>query len=99
MVVGGWVGWFVGIIEVHGSWLMTGKSLEFIPVLIPAHIGGLVGWLVGMLVGWYVGWLVSPISTNSAAMDCKLLPDTNHKPLGCLQMHEMWKLLKFTHSQ
>ena len=32
-LVGWWVGGLVGLIEVHGSWLMTGKSLESIAAL------------------------------------------------------------------
>ena len=33
-LVGRLVGGLVGLIEVHGSWLMNGKSLESIAVLI-----------------------------------------------------------------
>ena len=61
------MGGLVGIIDFHGSWLMTGKSLESIaPLTCPLKlrvnveglvldclVGSLVGcWVVG-LVGWY----------------------------------------------
>ena len=44
MFVGGWV----GIIDVHGLWLLTGKSLESIAALY-------ADWWIGWLVGWLVG--------------------------------------------
>ena len=40
----------VGIIDVHGSCLMTGKNLESVAAL---YDDWLIGWLVGGLVGWF----------------------------------------------
>ena len=37
-LVGWWVGGLLGLIEVHGSWLMTGKSLESIAALLRAKL-------------------------------------------------------------
>ena len=48
----GWLlHWLVGLIEVHGSWLMTGKRLDSIAALQ-------TDWWIGLLVGRVVGWLL-----------------------------------------